>query len=56
MSKKNDCTKGNAGIEDTANSQNNILLLNTKYANITIMISYSSNEFSNPKNKKRLFY
>ena len=27
MSKKNDCIKGNAGIEDTGNSQNSILLL-----------------------------
>ena len=56
MSKKNYCTKGNAGIEDMANSQNNILLLNTKYANIIIMATYSGNEFSTPKNIRRLFY
>ena len=55
MSKINYCTKGIVGIEDTANSKNNILLLSTKYANIRIMISYSGYEFSKPKDIKRLF-
>ena len=51
---KNYSTKGNAGIEDTANSQ--VFTAEYKVCKPYNYGRFSGNEFSNPKNIRRLFY